>query len=156
MNDTQYLKMFLNDRIKQAVVAAPRGQVSPPPPPPGPPPGMDPSMMGGPPPGMGGPPPGPPPSLQEDMAQVKQMLQALMEAQMAMMQIMMPPGSGGGGPPPGPPMDPSMMGGPPPGMDPSMMGGPPPGKAATARYCEGDSQEDSLNAYVKELTQLLR
>jgi hypothetical protein len=109
---------------------------------------MDPSMMGGmPPQGMpqgmpmdpsimgGGAPQPTPADLFVEVQSLKQMVQQLMDAQMAMMQTMMPPGAGM--PPPGagaPPMDPSMMG---------LPATPPPGMVAQASF-EGDDDAASL------------
>ena len=136
--------------FKQAVVAAPGGVPAAPPqamPPQGMP--MDPSMMGGmPPQGMpmdpsmmgGGVPQPTPADLFVEVQSLKQMVQQLMDAQMAMMQAMMPPGAGMppmAPPPPGagaPPVDPSMMGLPP---------APPPGMVAQASF-EGDDEAVSL------------
>lgn len=133
---------------------------------------MDPSMMGGAPPMdpsmMGGQPPVDPNAagassadIQTEIADIKQMLQQLMDAQVAMMQALAPPDmSGGGMPPAGPegmPAGAGMM--PPPGMnggmDPSMMGlppSPPPGMIAQASY---DEQND-FNSYIKSITDLLK
>ena len=126
-----FAQMLFNHRQKKAVVAAPGGVAAPPPPPPGGAPGgmppMDPAMMGGMPPMdpsmMGGmPPEGGPVPIEQEIVSIKEMLQQLMDAQVAMMQML----TGGAPlPPPPQPMDPSMMGGMPP-MDPSMMGGMPP------------------------------
>ena len=137
-----FAQMLFNHRQKKAVVAAPGGVAAPPPPPPGGAPGgmppmdpsmmggmppMDPSMMGGMPPMdpsmMGGmPPEGGPVPIEQEIVSIKEMLQQLMDAQVAMMQML----TGGAPlPPPPQPMDPSMMGGMPP-MDPAMMGGMPP------------------------------
>jgi hypothetical protein len=96
-----------------------------------------------------------------ELANIKGMLQQLMDAQVAMMQALAPPDmSGGGAPPAGPegmPPDAGMM--PPPGMnggmDPSMMGlpaAPPPGMVAQASY---DEQNEFTN-YIKSITDLLR
>ena len=142
--------------FKQAVVAAPGGVPAAPPqgaPPQGMP--MDPSMMGGmppqgaPPQGMpmdpsmmgGGAPQPTPADLFVEVQSLKQMVQQLMDAQMAMMQTMMPPGAGmppmgppPGAPPQGMPMDPSMMG---------LPAAPPPGMVAQASF-EGDDDAASL------------
>jgi hypothetical protein len=119
---------------------------------------MDPAMMGAPPMdpaamGGGGMPPAP---IEQEIATIKDMLQQLMDAQIAMMQIL----GGGALPPPGspPPMDPAMMGAPPGmngGVDPAMMGlppaGPPPEMIAQASV-----EDDDFNAYIKTITDLLR
>jgi len=164
----QYTRLLINKntRAKQAVVAAPGGVPAPPPAPPqGAMPPMDPAMMGGMPPMdpamMGGMPPmdpammgGMPPEaapqptpadLYAEVQSLKEMLQQLMDAQMAMMQIMMPPGAGM--PPmapaaPGPEGLPMDMG----AMDPAMMGlppAPPPGMIAQASF-EGDDDARNL------------
>jgi len=117
---------------------------------------------------MGGPPPAPGGDVATELTQIKAMLQALIDAQIAMMQAMMgpqgeepmqDPNAAGG-----PPMDPSMMGGPPPqGMDPSMMGGPPPqgmppmdpnagGMQVQASY----EEVSDLNRYIRDIASLLR
>jgi len=130
---------------------------------------------------MGGPPPAPGGDVATELTQIKAMLQALIDAQIAMMQAMMGPQgeepmqdpNAAGGPPMdpsmmgGPPpqgMDPSMMGGPPPqGMDPSMMGGPPPqgmppmdpnagGMQVQASY----EEVSDLNRYIRDIASLLR
>lgn len=113
---------------------------------------MDPSMTGAPP--MD--PSAQPPSLEQEIASIKDMLQQLMDAQIAMMQALAPGMMAGPGmPPPGaPPMDPSMMGASP--MDPSMMGGgmPPPGMVAQASY--DDEDREKFAEYMKSITDLLR
>jgi hypothetical protein len=107
---------------------------------------MDPSMMGGMPQGMpmdpsmmgGGAPQPTPADLFVEVQSLKQMVQQLMDAQMAMMQTMMPPGAGM--PPPGagaPPMDPSMMG---------LPATPPPGMVAQASFEGGDDAASLVRA----------
>jgi len=142
-----YLELFSKTAFKQAVVAAPGGAPVPPPAPPGAPP-MDPAMMGGMPPGappmdpamMGA---APPMDIPTEIANIKSMLQQLMDAQVAMMQALAPAGAM---PPPmpagAPPMDPAMMGLPP---------TPPPGMVAQA----SDESED-FNSFIRSVTELLR
>jgi hypothetical protein len=113
-------------------------------------PPMDPAMMGGMPPMdpamMGGGAPQPTPAdLFTEVQSLKEMVQQLMDAQMAMMQVMMPPGAGMppmAPPPPGP-------GGPP--MDPAMMGlpsAPPPGMIAQASFEDEDDARNLFRAAV--------
>ena len=135
---------------------------------------MDPAMMGGmPPQGMPmdpAPPAEEPKSedkpknnkvdIQQEITAIKEMLQALMEAQIAIMQSL-----SGGGAPSAPPMDPAMMGGMPP-MDPAMMGGMPPqgmpmdpammqgGMQVTASAKEASDRE--MRNYLKSIADLLR
>jgi hypothetical protein len=105
----------------------------------------------------------PPADIQTELANIKDMLQQLMDAQVAMMQALAPPdmSGGGGAPPAGPqgmPPDAGMM--PPPGMnggmDPSMMGlpaaPPPPGMVAQASY----EEQHEFSNYIKSITDLLR
>ena len=153
MKTIDSLALLLAARNKQAVVAAPGGQpqMMPPPgaaPPPGMP--MDPAMMGG------ELPPEPPPeegkskkvNVEQEISEIKEMLQALMEAQIAMMQTM-----SGGMPPPGTPLDPAMMGAPP--MDPAMMGGmPSPGMQVTAS--DKNAFDNDMANYLKSIADLLR
>lgn len=140
--------------------------------------GMDPAMMGG-----GMPPeeipadPNAPPAMniEQEITSIKEMLQALMESQIALMQTL-----GGGMPAPqGMPMDPAMMGGAPPqgmppgmpmdpammpmdpammGMDPAMMGMDPAmmqgGMQVTASH--KTAQDRELAAYLKSISDLLR
>jgi hypothetical protein len=98
---------------------------------------MDPAMM------QGGMPPAPV-NLEQEIVQIKDMLQQLMDAQIAMMQAL-----GGGGMPP-PPMDPAMMQGGAP-MPPSAP--PPPGMTVTA---SDNSDEYELNNFIKSISSLLR
>ena len=162
--------------FKKSVVAAPGGQPAPPPAPPMDPammqggmPPMDPAMMqGGMPPmdpammqgGMpmppappmdpammqGGMPPAPM-NIEQEIMQIKDMLQQLMDAQIAMMQALAP---GGMPMPPGPTMDPAMMQG---GMPPGPPAPPPPGMTVTA---SDNSDEQDLNSFIKSISSLLR
>jgi len=155
-----YLDFFIGGRSKQAVIPAPGGNPVPPPgqPPMGAPP-MDPAMMGGAPPMdpamMGGAPAAPAAPIEQEIASIKDMLQQLMDAQIAMMQLL----GGGGLPPAGspPPTDPAMMGAPSGmggGVDPAMMGlpsAPPPGMIAQASV-----DDEDFNNYIKTITELLR
>jgi hypothetical protein len=98
---------------------------------------MDPSMMG-----VGAPQPTPA-DLFVEVQSLKQMVQQLMDAQMAMMQTMMPPGAGM------PPMAPPPPGAGAPPMDPSMMGlpaTPPPGMVAQASFEGGDDAASLVRA----------
>jgi hypothetical protein len=137
------------------------------------PPGMpmDPSMMGGGMPSAPAPAPSEPPkedtksrkvNIEQELAEMKEMMQALVESQIAIMQTLT-----GGGMPPGMPMDPSMMGGgmPPQQMDPSMMGGGMPpqqmdpsmmggGMQVTASH--KNAQDKELANYLKSISDLLR
>ena len=127
-----YLELFSKTAFKQAVIAAPGGAPVPPPPPPGAPP-MDPAMMGA----------APPMDIPTEIANIKSMLQQLMDAQVAMMQALAPAGA----------MPPPMPAGAPP-MDPAMMGlpsAPPPGMIAQA----SDESED-FNKFIRSVTELLR
>ena len=130
--------------FKKSVVAAPGGQPAPPPAPP-----MDPAMMGGMPPMdpammQGGMPPAPM-NIEQEIVQIKDMLQQLMDAQIAMMQALAP---GGMPMPPAPPMDPAMMQG---GMPPAPPA--PPGMTVTA---SDNSDEQDLNSFIKSISSLLR
>ena len=150
-----YLELFSKTAFKQAVVAAPGGVPAPTAPPGGPPMmggPMDPAMMGGMPPGGGGPPMDPammggmppPMDIPTEIANIKAMLQQLMDAQVAMMQALAPAGAM---PPPtmpagAPPMDPAMMG---------LPATPPPGMIAQA----SDESED-FTSFIRSVTELLR
>ena len=110
-------------------------------------PPMDPAMMGGgmPPEEMPADPNAPPAmNLEQEIMSIKEMLQALMESQIALMQTL-------GGMPPVPPMDPAMMGGGMP-MDPAMMGGG--GMQVTASH--KTAQDRELANYLKSIADLLR
>ena len=123
-------------------------------------PPMDPAMMGGemPPEEMPADPNAPPVmNIEQEITDIKEMLQALMESQIALMQTL------SGGAPPAPPMDPAMMGGMPPmdpgmamppqgmPMDPAMMQG---GMQVTASH--KTAQDTELAAYLKSISDLLR
>jgi hypothetical protein len=133
------------------------------------PPGMpmDPAMMGGAPPTdpamMGEMPPeagaAPAMNIEQEITGIKEMLQALLESQIALMQTL------GGGAAPTPPMDPAMMGGSVPPVDPNMagmMGGAPPmdpammggGMQVTASH--KTAQDKELANYLKSIADLLR
>jgi hypothetical protein len=103
-------------------------------------------------------------NLEQEIMSIKEMLQALMESQIAVMQTL----SGGAMPPlgqppmdpamdQGMPMDPAMMGGAmPPGMpmDPAMMGG---GMQVMASHTADKSAQDrEFASYLKEISDLLR
>jgi hypothetical protein len=94
-----------------------------------------------------------------EIANIKSMLQQLMDAQVAMMQALASAGAMPSPMPAGaPPMNPAMMGGmlPPgaPPMDPAMMGlppTPPPGMVVQASYESADFRD-----FIKSVTELLR
>lgn len=100
---------------------------------------------------MGGmPPAGGPVPIEQEIVSIKEMLQQLMDAQVAMMQML----TGGAPLPPPQPMDPSMMGGMPP-MDPSMMGMPPAPQGMVAQASHyGD--EDDYASVIRAVADLLR
>jgi hypothetical protein len=112
-----------------------------------------------------------PAPVEQEIATIKDMLQQLMDAQIAMMQML----GGGALPPPGspPPMDPAMMGVPPgmnSGVDPAMMGVPPgmnggvdpammglpPAGPSPEMIAQASVEDDDFNAYIKTITDLLR
>ena len=137
-----FLDLFSGSTSKKAVVAAPGGN---PPPPPAPP--MDPAMMGG---AM------PPVPIEQEIASIKDMLQQLMDAQVAMMQMLAPGMAPGAGMPPAPPMDPAMMGG---GMpaDPAMMPpGMPPMDPSMMTAQASDEEQEKFASFIKSISDLLR
>lgn len=112
-------------------------------------PPMDPAMMGEAMPPEGMPPPAPAMNIEQEITDIKEMLQALMESQIALMQTL-----GGGMPAPqGMPMNPAMMQGGMPPMDPAMMQG----MQVTASHTEPKIAQDKEFAdYMRTIADLLR